>query len=249
MSYTPPTVVASGTTFAQLQAAGVSGHLERLITAQGARSPDVLAATLSETGSGGTLPAATYYVVQTESNGFGETTVSPTSSGQAITLGQNLVITPPSLKTGNIAPTLRRDGLDRPVHAGGQRPDRLDDRRSGAAAEQFVRGRSATVNTTGLTYVDSKGITSNTALSLIRSAKDGNLQDVYNFLRTEVTNFLRGNPVPVSGLVMKLRHANAAFQMYATLCQEMGTLIDANAGTLGTKQDTIGFNVAKRTWP
>ena len=41
MSYTAPTVVASGTTFAQFQAGGASGHLELLITAQAATAgPD-----------------------------------------------------------------------------------------------------------------------------------------------------------------------------------------------------------------
>ena len=56
------------------------------------RRPDGRPPTLSETGSGGTLPAATYYCVVTESNGFGETTAGPASTGQAITLGQDLVV-------------------------------------------------------------------------------------------------------------------------------------------------------------
>ena len=48
---------------------------------------------------------------------------------------------------------------------------------------------------------------------------------------------------------MKLRHAHAVFAMLDTLCSEMGTLIDANAGTLGTTTNVIG-NVKKvRTWP
>jgi hypothetical protein len=34
LTYTPPAITASGTTFVQLQAAGLSGHLERLIAAQ-----------------------------------------------------------------------------------------------------------------------------------------------------------------------------------------------------------------------
>ena len=74
MSYTAPSVTASGTTFAQFQAGGASGHLELLIAAQAATAAPTAAPTLSETGSGGSLTAATYYAVVTESNGFGETT-------------------------------------------------------------------------------------------------------------------------------------------------------------------------------
>ncbi len=55
MSYTAPTVVASGTTFAQFQSGGASGHLELLIAAQAATLAPTVAATLSQTGSGGSL--------------------------------------------------------------------------------------------------------------------------------------------------------------------------------------------------
>ena len=43
-----------------------------------------------------------------------------------------------------------------------------------------------------------------------------------------------------SGTIEKLRHAHAVFAMLDTLCSEMGTLIDANAGTLGTSTNVIG---------
>jgi hypothetical protein len=77
MAYANPNVLASGTTFAQFQAAGASGHLERLIAANNAGNPNPsAAATLSANGGGavgGLLAPGVYYVNFTESNGFGET--------------------------------------------------------------------------------------------------------------------------------------------------------------------------------
>jgi hypothetical protein len=77
MSYANPNVQASGTTFAQFQAGGSSGHLERLITANAAaESNPTVAATLSANAGGavgGLLPPGVYYANFTESNGYGET--------------------------------------------------------------------------------------------------------------------------------------------------------------------------------
>ena len=145
MSYTAPSVAASGISFATWQSDGASGHLEALITANlSATAAPTSAPTLSQTGSGATLPAATYYVVVTESNGFGETTASPASTGQAITLGQNLVVTFPSLKTGNVSRnTYVGTGERRPVHPGGQRHHGLDRDDLGTAADEQLRRQPA----------------------------------------------------------------------------------------------------------
>jgi hypothetical protein len=251
MSYTAPTVVASGTTFAEFQSGGASGHLELLIAAQAATAAPTVAATLSESGSGGTLPTATYYAVITESNGFGETTAGPVSASQAITLGQDLVVTFQALKSGN---TSRNTYIGTAV--GG--PFTLA--ASGTVASSVTISaplpvnsyavNPPTVNTTGLTSTNATtGVVENKSLQLLRGAKDGNLEDVYGYLRNAVADFNRGNPVTFNGEVMKLRHAHVVFAMLATLCSEMGTLIDANAGTLTTGTNGIGNATHKRTWP
>ena len=72
MAYPAPNIIPSGTTWAQLQAAGASGHLERLIAANalGSNAPTV-AATAAATGgasSGGSLAPGTYYFVFTETD-------------------------------------------------------------------------------------------------------------------------------------------------------------------------------------
>lgn len=250
MSYTAPTVVASGTTFAEFQAGGASGHLELLIAAQGATLAPTAAPTLSESGSGGILPTATYYVVVTESNGFGETTASPVSSSQAITVGQDLVVTFPTLKSGNVS---------RNTYVGTSSTGPFTLATSGTTASTVTISaplpsnsyaiNPPTVNTTGLTSTNAAGVVENKALVLLRGAKDGNLEDAYTYLRNAIGDFNRGEPIAFNGEVMKLRHAHVVFAMLATLCAEMGTLIDANAGTLGLSQNGIGNTKTKRTWP
>jgi hypothetical protein len=250
MSYTAPTVVASGTTFAQFQAGGASGHLENLIAAQGATVAPTVAATLSETGSGGTLPTATYYVVVTESNGFGETTASPVSSGQAITVGQNLVVTFQSLKSGNTS---------RNTYVGTASAGPFTLAASGTTASTVTISAPLptnsyamsppTVNTTGFTYTDSNGIVHNKRLELLRAAKDGNFELVYEYLRQVVYDFNKGNAMSFGGTISRLRDVHAVFAILSTMCSEAGTLIDANAGTLGTGINAIGNATHKRTWP
>jgi hypothetical protein len=250
MSYTAPSVTASGTTFAQFQAGGASSHLERLISAQAATAAPSAAPTLSETSSGGTLPTATYYAVVTESNGFGETTGSPVSSGQAITGTQELVVTFPSLQSGNVS----RNTYLGTASTG---PFLLAASGTTASTVTFLAPPPVnsyaiappTVNTTGLTFVDANSITHAKRLELIRSAKDGNLEDLYRYLRQVIYDFNHGMAMPFGAVVSRLRDAHIAFAFYSQLCSEMGTLIDANAGTLGNSTDTIGLTHLKRTWP
>ena len=106
-----------------------------------------------------------------------------------------------------------------------------------------------TVNTTGLTYTDTNGVVHDRRLELLRSVKDGNLELVYQFLRQVVCDFNRGNPMSFGGTISRLRDAHVTFAMLAALCSEMGTLIDANAGTLTNGTNVIGNATRKRTWP
>ena len=45
-----------------------------------------------------------------------------------------------------------------------------------------------------------------------------------------------------------LRHAHTAIAMLDTMCNEAGTLIDANAGTISSTTTPIGTPVGTRTW-
>jgi hypothetical protein len=256
MAYTAPTVVASGTTFAQFQAGGASGHLEKLITAQGATLAPTVAATATATGggsTGGLLQAGTYYFVVTESNGFGETTKGPESA--QLTVGSTNIprVTFQTLKTGNTSRNLYfgakngSSGGPYTLYASGVTAGTYD-----CAVDLPTNSYAMnppTINTTGLTYTDGNGNGQNKALQLLRAAEDGDLRVAYQFLREVVYEFNTGQPVPFGGVLTKLRHAHACFAMLSTLCSEMGTLIDANAGTLGRTTNPIGNSKARRTWP
>ncbi len=250
MAYTAPTPVASGTTFAQFQAGGASGHLERLIAAQGVTSAPSSAPTLASSGSGNTLAAGTYYVVITESNGFGETTQSPASSSQAVSSGQQLTVTFPALQAGNVS---------RNVYLGTASAGPFTLYATGITTATYNCTASAptnsyavnppTINTTGLTYIDVKANVVNKTIELLRAAERGNLEDVYRFLRQTIEEFNSGQPTPWSSKLGKLRHAHAAIAMLDRLCTEMGTLIDANAGTLYVKSVGPGLQKRYRGWP
>jgi hypothetical protein len=205
---------------------------------------------LAESGSGGTLPTATYYVVVTESNGFGETTASPVSAGQAITLGQDLVVTFPALKTGNTSRnTYVGTAVGGPWTLAATGTTAATVTISAPLPSNSSAVKPPTVNTTGLTYVDGAGSALKKPLELLRGAKNNNLNQAYLYLRQVIEEFNAGHPVLGGGSIAKLRHAHAVFAMLATLCSEMGTLIDANPGTLGTVQTPIGARQTVRTWP
>ncbi len=250
MAYTKPNIIASGTTLAQLQAGGASGHLELLIAAQAATAAPTVAPTLSETGSSGSLAATTYFAVITETNGIGETTASPAQvSGQAISGTEELVVTFPTLKTGNTA---------RNTYVGTSSTGPFLLAASGTTASSVTISslptnsyavQPPTANTTGLSFLNSKSVEECKALELIRAAKDGNLEDVFRYYGRVIRAFIEGDPISFNGTLEKLRHAHTALAMLDTMCSEAGTLIDANAGTLGGSAAPIGIPTTVRTWP
>lgn len=256
MAYLGPSVVASGTTFAEFQTSGASGHLERLITAQGQTSAPGTAHTWTATGgssSGGSLASGHYYSVVTETNGFGETTAGPVSTQITVATGNQPEITFQTLKTGNTGRNVYV-GLPSGASTG---PFYLY--ASGITTSTYTLATAVptnsysvqppTTNTTGLTYTDANGNGMLKPLELLRGAKDGNLEDSYRYLARVIQGFNEGDPVTFNGAIEKLRHAHAVFAMLSTLCSEMGTLIDANAGTLTTASTPIGGLTGTRTWP
>ena len=96
-----------------------------------------------------------------------------------------------------------------------------------------------TVNTTGYTVVD---------YQLIRSAKDGKLEDVYRRLRQIIYEWNHG-PVPPGQTLANLKRVHNAVALLAQLCSEMGTLIDSNPGHINGSPVGIGDAVYVRTWP
>jgi hypothetical protein len=256
VAYAAPSITASGTTLAQLQAGGASGHLELLIAAQAATVAPTAAATATATGggsSGGLLAAGTYYFVVTETNGIGETTAGPVSAQLTVAAGDIPTVTFQTLKSGNTARNLYFGVVGGTssgpfyLYASGITAGTKNCAVAVPANSYAVTPPS--VNTTGLTFTNSMGNGDCKTLELIRSAKDGNLEDAYRYYGRVIRAFVEGDPVKFSSTIEKLRHAHTAFLMLATLCNEAGTLIDANAGTIIGAFTPIGTPELERTWP
>lgn len=234
MAYSSPSITSSGYSFGQLYSGGVAGILEAVIAANlNASASPTSAPTLSTGGSGNTLPAATYYVVITETDGVGETTASPASTGQAVTLGLYLTVTFPGLKSGNVA---------RNVYVGtsSSGPFTLAASNITASSVNITAPLPAnsyavnppTTNSTGLTFTDAAGNTTNKALELAHTFDKGDSRRVYQYLASIVRDFLHGDPQNWQAFMQKLRHAHTAFAIMSEVCAEIGTLVDANPGTI-----------------
>jgi hypothetical protein len=245
MTYIPPVLPATGTTFSGLRANGLMGMLETLITVIESQTPTLAptaAATLAASGSGGTLPAATYWSVFTETNFLGETPASPVSASQAITLGQNLVLTFPALQTNNTA----RKAYVGLASAG---PFRLAS--SGITAGTLTISAPLPSNSFAVQPPSGNGTgLSALKISALRSIEDGNLQTTLRVLRSLVTSFIQGDAVPFDTFNVKLRDAAITFTALAQLCNEVGVLVDANPGTIGLGPPSlITAQSTQRTWP
>jgi hypothetical protein len=257
MAYPAPNIIPSGTTWAQLQTSGASGHLERLIAANGSgTSAPTTAATATATGggsSGGSLAAGTYYFVFTETDGTGETTAGPAGLQLNLAAGNIPQFTFPSLQPGNLARNLYLGAVGGPaggpysLYATGITSTTFS--ASAAAPTNSYAVAPPKVNTTAFSYTDANGNTLNFAYQYIRAAKDGRLADVYRALSILVDDYLRGDPASWGGVIAKLRHVGTTFATLATLVNEIGTLIDANAGTIKPTTNGIGSSTKKRTWP
>jgi len=256
MAYTKPNILASGAAFADLQAGGASGHLELLIAAQAATLAPTVAAAWVNNGqtSGGALAAGTYYQVITETNGIGETTHGPVSTQITLTATYQPTITFQTLKTGNTARNVYL-GLPSGANTG---PFYLY--ATGITTATYTLAAAApggsygatqppSVNTTGLAFANSSGVEESTAVSLLRAAKQGNLEDVFKFYARAIANFTSGQPVSYMGIIEKLRHAHTVFAMLATMAAEAGTLVDANPGHFAATVSPIGVPAPTRAWP
>lgn len=248
MAYTAPSITASGTTWAQLQAGGLSSVLDRLIAANlaGTSAPTV-AATVAATGggaTGGLLAAGTYFATVTETNGIGETTAGPETS--QFTVGATNIprITFQALKTGNTARNVYLTAANgasgtEVLYAAGITTATYDMATAAVANSRAIP--PPTVNTTGLTQQK---------LRLIRSAKLGGLQDVWRFAANLLSNFTAGQPMTYGDIATKHHDAAAVFAMLAVALNEIGVLLDANPGSLGgVAGGATGGRQTQRAWP
>jgi len=256
LAYSAPSIRPSGTTFAQFQAGGATGHLERLIAAQLATSAPTSAHTWTATGggsSGGLLAAGTYYSVLTETNGIGETTAGPQSTQITVSAGNQPQITFATIQIGNTSRNIYLGAVNGP--SGG--PYRLYT--SGITSSTYVLGSAApfnsfavnppTINTTGLTYTDANGITHNRSLEFLRELERKAPPKFYAMIRAVIDEFAGGEPMPWNQTMQAIRDSHTALALLTTWCNEVGTIVSANAGTFNSAATGIGGRRPVRTWP
>ncbi len=252
MAYTSPSITPSGTTFAQFQAGGAGGQLERLIAANYAANATPSVPTVSATGggtSGGNLPAGTWYVKVTETDGVGETTASNEVSFTSAA-GNIPQVTFAALQPGAVARNLYLGSASgaETLYASGITAGTYNV--STPIPTNSYAVPVPTVNTTGLISVNAAtGVVGNQKLVSLRACEKGRLQGVWNTLEQLIDQFNRGEPVSFSNLTSKFRDAHTVFAMLSQLCSEMGTLIDANPGHFTNVTTGTGGQRKVRQWP
>jgi hypothetical protein len=97
-----------------------------------------------------------------------------------------------------------------------------------------------TVNMSGFQALD---------YQMLRSVKNGKLQDVYGRFRQIIADFNHGTPVTLAQHLFNLKRIHLVFATLAQLSSEIGTLVDSNPGHIGYTQTGIGGSGRKRTWP
>lgn len=229
MSYTTPTIRASGATWTQLKTFGLVGLLESLLTVNMAPTAAPGVATVAPIGggaTGGLLAAGVYYASVTEVNGVGETTAVETAS---FTVASTNIprVTFASLKTGNSARNLYLTAV-----GGASGTEVLY--ASGIAAATYDLAVAAPASTTVPPTSNSTAVTSNQA-SMVRLV-EANVVAYQLFLgaRHAVGSYLRGDPVSTAEVAQKMLDYAVVYALLARVTDEAATLIAANPGTIST---------------
>lgn len=240
--YVTPTIRASGTTFTQLKAGGLAAMIDRLIAANPAIAAGV-AATATATGggaSGGLLEAATYTLRYTYVNGFGESLPSTVSANLVVSATNIPRVTFPALPTGAGSRNLYV------ITAAG----RTYLYATGITTTTFdmavALASSSDVNRSAVPTVDTTAASASAKYLGLPTAR--HLQLLWDRAHQSIDNFVSGRPVNLTELKLQNAQTAAAFKALATILDEAGVLISANAGTLATTTNAAGERVAVRTF-
>jgi hypothetical protein len=253
MAAVAPNIVTSGASFATLQQGGVSSFLELVIAANGVKTTDPPSApTLAASGSGNTLPAATYWGKQVERNGIGTTLPSPASASASVSAGELLTFTRQALQTGNTAYDVYLSTV------GSTGPFFLAAAGQTASTTVFTAPLPANseavspplVNTTAFTYIDAMGNGHNEVLRIVRSIKNGNFPQEYKRAAWEVDTFLRGDAIPYTSMTDNLARFRAAVAILSQALTDIAGLLAANPGTIAPVISVAAQPATtRRTWP
>jgi hypothetical protein len=265
MAYIGPTIPASGITFAQSQAAGASGHLEKLIAAMLAAYPTATPGTPTLTASGGgttggNLPAVPIFVKVTETNGIGETlasaeaTVTPAAGNipqvtfaalQAGATARNVYV---GLASG--AEVLYADGITTATY-----------NLAAAIPTNSFAVPAPVANSTGLTTTLPAGASQgaptfgpaptvvNNRLALLRYCKTNQFQRVWDRFADAYRKWSQGEPIAFTPAIEHVRDFQLVVATMNQLASEFGALVDANPGHIVTSLNSIGEARTQRVWP
>lgn len=240
--YVTPTIRASGTTFTQLKAGGLAAMIDRMIAANPAIAAGA-ACTATATGggaSGGLLEAATYTLRYTYVNGFGESLPSTVSANLVVAATNIPRVTFAALPTGAGSRNLYViAGSTTYLYATGITTTTFDMAVALASSSDLGRTAVPTVDTTA-------AAASQKYLGL-PTAK--NLQQLWDKAHQSVDNFVSGRPVNLTAIKHHTAQTAAVLKALATILDEAGVLIAANAGTLTTATNAAGDKVPVRTFP
>lgn len=244
MSSVAASPIASGTTFAQLQAGGLDAVIDNLVATNVAIADPSTQATVAVTGGGATLgllAAGAYFLTYSWSNGFGETLAGGRSATFTVAAGNKPRVTIPALPTGAVSaniyltPAGGASGTETLYLTGvtGLTADLLL-----AAIPGWAAGGMPVANTTALAKHP-----------YFYTGKHGRLQDVYNAARQDIDNYLHGDPIKLAEAKSRLARTAAIFSALTAALNEVAVLVDANPGTVGNVSTPIGNPKVKRAFP
>jgi hypothetical protein len=245
-TYVPPTLLASGASFADLQAGGLTKLIAKLKSANAAIADATTAPTFAATGggaTGGALAAGTYYGKYCWTNGYGETL--PSTESAQLTVGATNIprVTIPSKPSGATGANLYLGPLN------------------GASGTEFLYKSNITTTTFDLALntwedVNQAPPTLNTTdLATAIGPKLGagslaaGLDREYLHTIRILSNFVAGYPVNLTDLLRRTSRASALFKALAQLVDEAGVLIAANPGTIATVLNGPNIAQTQRTFP
>lgn len=120
---------------------------------------------------------------------------------------------------------------------------------SGTTFAQFQHGGISAMIDRLIGVMIAAGPVTTSQLSMLRAAKQGNLQPVYKNLATLAEEWNAGRPVPAAVTEAKVADLQMVFMALSQLIGEAGVLMDANPGTLGFKPTPLNAALPVRTWP
>lgn len=243
-TYAAPKLIASGATFAQLQAAGYGGILDLLIAANPAITDPATAPTVAVTGggsTGGLLAAGVYFVSYAWNTGSGRSKAKEVASSFTVAATNIPRVTIPALPTGvasaDIFLTAAGGATGTEVYYGTTTTTTFD---MAVAGYGDLLDAAPTVNTTALSAMTSR----------INAGRGREFWTMYEAYVDLASAYLRGDPIAQADALKRFKHFSVILHALAQAADDMASLAHANTGTITLSSDPLRSGPKKvRTFP